>query len=451
MPQVRSIVQINTRDQRGGAERIAWNLFQAYRAQGLGSWLVVGKKYSHDPHVLEIVNAPYASTPWARIWLRWNEALSPLRQRDVKGVGTLQARLRLLAQPAAYWQQRQGYEDFAYPGTKQLFNLLPAMPDIIHCHNLHGDYFDLTALPWLSRQRPVILHLHDGWLLSGHCAHALDCVRWQTGCGACPYLQTYPAVSRDNTAANWQRKQEIYAASRFYIVTVSQWLMDKVQQSILSGVQERVIYNGIDLSIFKPGDRAAARRSLQLPPKARIVLFANHSTFKDVSTAQGALSHLQDLQGDGLLFIGLGRGGNAEIWGQGKVIRPSYVQTSAQMADYYRAADLYLHSTTADSFPTAILEAQACGTPVVATAVGGIPEQIKDGETGILTAPQDPQAMTNALQALLDDAELRRQMGQAASAHVHQRFGLAQQVAHFLAWYEEVYEDWQRHVSQAHS
>jgi len=47
MAQVRSIVQINTRDQRGGAEQVAWNLFQAYQARGRASWLVVGKKYSN--------------------------------------------------------------------------------------------------------------------------------------------------------------------------------------------------------------------------------------------------------------------------------------------------------------------------------------------------------------------------------------------------------------------
>lgn len=90
MPQVRSMVQINTRDQRGGAERVAWNLFQAYQQRGRASWLMVGKKYSRDPQVWEIANAPHASTQWARTWLRWSEALGPLRRRGRKGVGALQ-------------------------------------------------------------------------------------------------------------------------------------------------------------------------------------------------------------------------------------------------------------------------------------------------------------------------------------------------------------------------
>jgi len=451
MKSVHSIVQINTRDQQGGAERVAWNLWRAYQARGRASWLVVGKKYSNDPQVWEMVNAPYAATPWARSCLRWSEALSPLRQRGIKGVGVLQAQLRLIALPTARRQRRQGYEDFLYPGTKALLDLLPAMPDLIHCHNLHGDYFDLNALPWLSRQRPLLLHLHDAWLLSGHCAHAFDCTRWQRGCGGCPYLQTYPAIQRDQTAANWQRKAAIYGNSRLYLVTVSQWLMDQVQQSMLPGVLPRVIHNGIDLDTFKPGERLAARHALQLPPDAHIVLFTGHSAFKDTQTLHRAL---QRIRGERLLFVGLGvtRAGPAfdsQLWGDGKVVAIPYIHSAAQMATYYQAADLYLHAATADSFPTTVMEAMACGTPVVATAVGGIPEQIQDGATGVLTPPQAPDALAYAIQNLLDDAAARRRIGQAAAAYGKQHFGLARQVDALLAYYEEIQLDWQQHNSGA--
>jgi glycosyltransferase involved in cell wall biosynthesis len=448
MAQVRSIVQINTRDQRGGAEQVAWNLFQAYQARGRASWLVVGKKYSNNPQVWEIVNAPHAPTRWARTWLRWSEAFSPLRRRGVKGVGALQARLRWLTQPAVRQQRRQGYEDFAYPGTTALLDLLPTMPDLIHCHNLHGDYFDLTALPWLSRQRPGILHLHDAWPLSGHCAHALGCTRWQTGCGACPHLQTYPAIPRDNTAANWQRKRAIYADSRLYLVTVSQWLMDQVERSMVQSVHRQVIHNGIDLNIFKPGDRLAARRALGLPATAPIVLFSGHSAFKDMATTQQALT---GVQAEGLLLLGLGQIKSAGPWGQGKLITPGYIQSVAQMVDYYRAADLYLHTATADSFPTTVLEAMACGTPVVATAVGGIPEQIQNGVTGVLTPPQAPHALAHAIQSLLADDDQRRRLGLAAAAHAQQYFGLARQVDALLAYYEEIHLDWQQHIGRTTS
>ena len=95
-----------------------------------------------------------------------------------------------------------------------MLDALPAPPDIIECHNLHGGYFDLRALPWLSRQAATVLVLHDAWLLSGHCAHSFDCDKWQTGCGACPDLSIEPALRRDGTAHNWTVKQGVYAQSR---------------------------------------------------------------------------------------------------------------------------------------------------------------------------------------------------------------------------------------------
>ena len=107
-------------------------------------------------------------------------------------------------------------------------------PSVIHCHNLHSGYFDLRALPWLSRVAPVVLTLHDAWLLSGHCAHSFGCDRWKNGCGACPDLSIPPAIAKDGTAANWKRKRRIFERSQLYVVTPSQWMMDRAQQSILA-------------------------------------------------------------------------------------------------------------------------------------------------------------------------------------------------------------------------
>ena len=80
--------------------------------------------------------------------------------------------------------------------------------------------------------------------------------------------------------------------------------------------------------------------------------------------------------------------------------------TIVRFASPWGAADLYLHATKADSFPNAVLESLACATPVVATAVGGVPEQIKDGQTGFLVPPNAPGALTRAIQTLLDDLAL---------------------------------------------
>ena len=116
--------------------------------------------------------------------------------------------------------------------------------------------------------------LHDAWLLSGHCAHSFECERWKSGCGHCPDLTIDPAIRRDATAYNWRRKAKIFAGSKLWVATPSRWLMRKVEESMLARaiVEARVIPNGVDLTVFGPADKEAARARLRYPRRALVVL-----------------------------------------------------------------------------------------------------------------------------------------------------------------------------------
>src|SRR5205823_12310089 len=92
------------------------------------------------------------------------------------------------------------------------------------------------------------------------------------------------------------------------------------------------------------------------------------------------------------------------------------------VARYYQAADVYLHAARADTFPNAVLEALACGTPVVATGVGGIPEQIVNDQTGPIVAPGDAAAMANATVQLLRDSLMRMHFAENAARDAKTRF-----------------------------
>ncbi|HEX3000417.1 MAG TPA: glycosyltransferase family 4 protein, partial [Armatimonadota bacterium] len=119
-----------------------------------------------------------------------------------------------------------------------------------------------------------------------------------------------------------------------------------------------------------------------------------------------------------------------------------YQNNPSAVASYYQAADVYLHAAKGDTFPTTVIEALACGTPVVATAVGGIPEQIVDGETGFLTPPGDAKAMAQAVDKLLDDRNLRYRLSSAAVTDAKKRFDQNRMTQEYLDWYAAVIQDW---------
>lgn len=405
--------------------------------------MAVGTKRGDDPDILSIPDEqPYGV--WSRLWTRLH---GRLRSLDGRAAYRLRRPLRWMANPGALLDEYRGIENFRYPGSWRVLEVAPEPPDVVHCHNLHGSYFDLRVLPWLSSRVPTVLTLHDAWTLSGHCAHSFDCERWKTGCGQCPDLTIYPAVRKDATAYNWLRKRDIYTGSRLYIATASQWLMQKVEASILSSaaVETRVIPDGVDLSVFHPGDSREARSELRLPPDAKLVFLAGErlrtNVWRDYETARAAISRVsQRMRGQTVLCIALGEEGAPERVGEAEIRFVPYERDPRVVARYYRAADVYVHPARADTFPNAVIEAMACGTPVVATAVGGIPEQVEDGHTGYLVGPKDAESMASSLERLLSDDALRAAMGAEAAEVASSRFDLARQARAYLGWYREIVE-----------
>lgn len=428
------ILTVNTSDLGGGAERVAWNLFNEYRRRGYQSNLAVGYRSLDDPDIVALPNQEKRS--------RWSTLVSDLSAKTSQP--KLKRISRLIAEPIRVADQLAGLEDFSFPGTWNLLDVTPRPPSIVHCHNLHGDYFDLRALPWLSSKVPVVLSLHDAWLLSGHCAHSFACERWLIGCGECPDLTIYPAVRRDATARNWQRKKRIYSRSKLYISTACQWLMDKVNASMLApAVQEtRIIPYGVDTSVFRPRERLAARAELGLPQKSHIILFAANrirtNIWKDYETMRAAIGLVASrLEGTPLTFVALGEDAPPEKLGTAEMRFYPFRTDINDVARFYQAADVYLHGARIDTFPNAVLEALACGTPVVATAVGGVPEQIDNGRTGFLVPLADAPAMATRIVQALDEATNLR-MSLAAAAEALDRFSLDRQVEEHLNWYQEI-------------
>lgn len=429
------VLQVAPTDRGGGAEGVALLLHAAFRERGIDAWLGVGRQRTVRAGVREI----------PREGLAGRLSLS-LERRGALRLGRL---ARALAEPGTLLDLARGHEDFRFPGLDGLVARLPGEPDLVHLHNLHGGYFDLRVLSDLTRRYPVVATLHDAWTMTGHCAQPFDCDGWLRGCGRCPYLRTYPGLRRDGTAFNLERKRDLYLRSSLVVVTPSAWLQRMVERSVLSPAVARgeIIPNGIDLDVFRPGDRRAARLRLGLDEDTPTLLFAAQggraNEFKDYPTLRTAIGILAAGRTSRLELVVLGEG-PAEIERLGPVaIRALPAADSSEVAAWLQAADAYVHPSRADTFPLGILEALACGRPVVASRVGGIPEQLRplgasDRPSGVLVEPSDAPALAAAIGRLLDDPALRTALGRQAAEDARERFGAGAMVDAYLRLYRDV-------------
>ncbi len=454
-----TILQISPSDIAGGAERSAKNLFHAFKTLGHESFLAVGRKTGKQKDVLVLPNDEYRNG-----WVQgWSQVLANCDSKVVKirGLGRLVRLIRSMGEPSRWICNQLGVEDFDFPATRHLLQLSPHRPDILHCHNLHGEYFDLRQLPSISAAVPTVLNVRDAWMTSGHCAFSLGCQKWMTGCGKCPDLSLFPAAKRDATSYNWKRKKSILGRSRVYLATPSKWMMDIVERSILapSIIDARVIPNGVDTSTFHPGSQSVSRKQLGLPSDAVIMMTAayglRNNIWKDYKTLHSALAFLGRVwTGRDLLMLVVGENGREEKIGKVTVRNIPYQIKSSDMVHYYRASNLYLHAAKVESFGNVLIEARACGTPVISTAVGGIPEQIKslgwngipadirsygiDEATGVLTPPGDGRAMGTVALDLLNHPERCRALSDSGIKDIDRNFSVFVQAERFLSWYREI-------------
>ena len=273
-------------------------------------------------------------------------------------------------------------------------------PDITHLHWVnHG----MLSLRDIARLRgPVVWTLHDSWVFTGGCHSPQECRKFQECCGACPELNS--AYDRDLSRRNWNRKRAAWKSADFTVVTPSRWLAGEAQSSsLLAGRQIVTIPNAVDTAVFCSMDRAAARRSLGLPEKVPLFLFGAHGAATDWNKGMdlwlAALPAVAGKTPDAVpVLAGVAAG---TFSGAARPVHELGVLPPERMAMAMAAADVVVVPSRMETLPTMVAESLACGTPVAAFAVGGIPEMIRPGGTGFLARPLDPADLARGICELL--------------------------------------------------
>lgn len=280
-------------------------------------------------------------------------------------------------------------------------------PDVVNLHNIHSAGLSVGLLPRLRSddRTPVVWTLHDMWVMTGHCAYSYDCDRFTGTCDAeCPHPREYPAVRPSRIEAGFALRRKVFTATRnLAFVTPSRWLARQAERGILADRPVYTIPNGIDLDVFYPVAKPLAREALALPG-GKFVLLTGAASLKETRKGLGHLIRALRMlpSPDRFFLVFFGRGGADSLPRDFPVAfrHAGAVAEQGYLRLLYSAADAFVLPTLADNLPNTLVESIACGTLCIASDVGGVPEVVRPGVTGLLARPRDPDDLAGKIEEL---------------------------------------------------
>jgi len=412
------VVHISTFDLLGGAARAAYRLHEGLQRIGVESEMFVADKLSRD-------NTVSRYEPSADGWNRLRREIR--RQKLGRSLNGYHPTSPLSLRN--FSDDRTIYKDDPW-------RRLPEC-DLLHLHWVAG-FLDYTAFfATLPAAKPVVWTLHDMNPFTGGCHYDEECGRFSAACGACPQLGS--KEENDLSHQIWQRKRKALAGAsgRLQIVADSNWLASEAKRSsAFAGLPVTAVHYGLDVQVFAPRDRMAARSVLGIPAEARVVLFgADHIEIrrKGLAFLLEALTGLPDDAAPFLLTMG---NGAPPLPGRFPHMHLGYVTGDRFLSIVYSAADVFAIPSLQEAFGQTALESMACGTPVVGFNAGGIREVVVDGVTGFLAPVRNSCALQQAIAKLLVNPSLRAELAGNCRKAAEEEFSLEIQAKRYIELYQ---------------
>lgn len=375
------IIQLNYSDISGGAARAAYRIHHCLRAAGIDSHLWVEHALAGD----WTVERPTSKRAKLATALR-SRLGGQLRH-------LLKTSNSIIHSPAilpSHWPARIDASD----------------ADVVHLHWIAGEMLSIADIGRI--RKPLVWTLHDMWAFCG-AEHYTDDERWRNG------------YQRDNRPPHesgfdlnrwtWARKRKHWRRP-IHIVTPSRWLADCARASpLMREWPVSVVPNPLDTDRWRPLEQRLARELLQLPTDVPLVLFGAMGGGRDPRKGFDLLMQaLTVLRGEsvakGLELVVFGQRAPRYAPDLGFPIHYSgHLHDDLSLRALYSAADVLVVPSRQDNLPNTGVEAQACGTPVVAFDIGGLPDIIEHQVTGYLARAFDIHELVAGIEWVLGNSE----------------------------------------------
>ncbi len=411
----------------GGAPIAAYRLHKGLLESGQDSRLIVKTKSGSDPQVHPVV------VPNLK------------KRREEKAFFLLEKQVNKFMRT----ELSNTYFSVPYPTIVLNGAELLASTDIFNLHWV-SKFLSVESIAGLMNMgKPVVWTLHDQNPFTGGCHYSAGCEKYQENCRDCPQLKNdefqFPFRVLKKKTRLWKQNLTIVAPSR--------WLAGLAQKSrVFRDFRIEVIPNSLDAQVFEPTPKKQAKQELGLNPDAFALLLGAYTGFEKRKGYAEMVEALRFCLRDER-FNKMNQAGMLEILAFGPLqddldeffmdIRSfGYITDHTRLAKVYSAADGFLLPSREENLPNTMLEAMACATPVLSFEIGGIPDMVKNGETGFMAPPFDSQKFGEQILKLAFAAD-RDQMGRACRSLIEKEFKLQDQAQKYLGLFEDL-----RKVSQ---
>lgn len=385
------VLLLNTSERTGGAAVAAGRLLNALQKRGVDATMLVREKQTERPDVAGLNRSVWDKTVnhFRFLWERLTIFLCN------KG-----SRRNLFRVSIA----NTGTDISAHPLVRQA--------DVLHLHWINQGFLSLKDIKQLLRLgKPVVWTLHDLWPATGICHHPGECGKFESECcDDCPKLVKAPLWEM---AGKVFREKKAIPLSEITFVGCSRWITEQTRVSaLLRPADFHSIPNPIDTEIFKPVEKAGARKALGLPLDKYLILFAAVK-LSDNQKGGGYFSEacriLKAYTSLPVEIVLMGNGAEELLKAFPFPVRAlGYIPDEKKKVQSYAGADLFVCPSLEENLPNTIMEAMACGTPCVGFRTGGIPEMIDHKRNGYIARYKDSEDLAEGILWVMEHKEKER-------------------------------------------